>query len=172
MMRSERGAALAVGLMLLSLVALLGLAGASGAHVEQLLAQNDSFRENAASAASAGIEVAIRAIVNSPAPETVVARITGRLPGSAGNYEASIRFVGYELTLPQAPGAQLAGAHFEIRSTGTSLRRAIDRQRASIMLVVTAAEPVAGADCEPLAPRPCLRAGEVRRQACQRIPAP
>ena len=62
---SRRAAArqrtLAVGLILLTLVTLLGLAGASSAHVERLLAQNETFRENAASAASAGIEMAISA---------------------------------------------------------------------------------------------------------------
>ena len=51
--------------MLLSLVTLLGLAGASSAHVEAQLAQNEQFRENAASAASAGIEFAISRIVTS-----------------------------------------------------------------------------------------------------------
>ena len=38
----QRGATLVVGLMLLTLVTLLGLAGASSAHVERLLAQNEA----------------------------------------------------------------------------------------------------------------------------------
>ena len=59
----QRGTTLAIGLTLLSLVTLLGLAGASTAHVERLLAQNGLFRENAASAASVGIESAISRIV-------------------------------------------------------------------------------------------------------------
>ena len=61
--RHQRGATLVVGLMLLTLVTLLGLAGAATAHIEPQLAHNEQFRENAASAASAGIEVAISRIV-------------------------------------------------------------------------------------------------------------
>lgn len=169
-MRRQRGSTLAIGLVLLTLVTLLALAGASGAHVEQLLAQGDGFRENAASAASAGIEVALRAIVNSVEPETVVSDVTGTLPG--GSYEAAIRFTGYDLGLPQAPGAQLAGAHYEIVSTGRSARRAIDRQRANVMRVVPAPAAVTGADCEPVTPRRCVEAGTFRRLSWQRVPAP
>jgi len=79
----QRGATLAVGLILLALVTLLGLAGASAAHVERLLAQDQAFRENAANAASAGIEMAIRAIVNSSDPAAVATRLAARMPGSA-----------------------------------------------------------------------------------------
>ena len=133
--RRQRGATLAVGLILLSLVTLLGLAGASTAHVEQQLAQNEQFRENAASAASAGIEIAIRSIVNTAAPAAVPASIRDVVPGTADRFETSTRFVGFELALPQLAGEPLAGAHFEILSAGYSARRAVDRQRANVMLV-------------------------------------
>jgi len=158
--------------MLLSLVTLLALAGSSGAQVEQLLAQNESFRENAASAASAGIEMAIRAIVTSPAPESVVPRITAPWPGPDDSFEVTIQFKGYELALPQAAGAPLAGAHFDIVSTGRSVRGAVDRQRAGIMFVVQSPEPAAGTACEPLAPRRCAQLHALRRQSWQRVPTP
>jgi hypothetical protein len=171
MSTGERGASLVVGLVLMSIVALLGLAGASAAHVEQLLAQNETFRENAAIAASAGIEVALRAIVNSPAPDTVTPRVTGNLPVGAASYQATIRFIGYEYGLPQIEGAQLAGAHFEIESTGQSARNAVDRQRAQVLRVVTSISPVAGTACEPQIAQRCRRAGEWRLQSWQRVPA-
>jgi len=168
-MRRQRGAALAVGLMLLALVTLLSLAAAGDAHVERQLAQNDSFRENAASAASAGIEMAIRAIETSPSPNTVPLLINGRMP-DASTWEVEIDFLGYELSLPQEPAAHLAGAHFEILSTGHAARRAVDRQRARVMWVVDASDPPATADCEPLAPRHCHRSGEFERLSWQRVP--
>jgi len=172
----ERGVTLVVGLVLLSIVALLALAGANGAHVEQLLAQNESFRENAAIAASAGIEVALRAIVNSPAPDTVTpvlaGELPGDLPGAAASYRVTIRLAGYEDGLPQAEGAQLAGAHFEIDSTGQSARNAVDRQRARVLQVVESPAPVAGKPCEPLVARRCRKPGELRLQSWQRVPAP
>jgi Tfp pilus assembly protein PilX len=166
----QRGATLAVGLILLALVMLLGLAGANAAHVERLLARDEAFRENAATAASTGIEMAIRAIVNSPGPTAVPERLSGPLPGPADGYEVSIRFAGFETALPQVPGSRLAGAHFDIVSTGTSARQAVDRQRAGVMWVVESGE-AAPADCIPRVPRRCHADGALERISWQRIPA-
>ena len=165
----QRGAALVVGLMLLTMVMLLSLAAAGSAHVETLLAQNESFRENAESAASAGIEMAIRAIVTSPGPADVPAHLTGSLPDSS-RYDVELRFVGYESTLPQEAPGNLAGAQFEITSSGSSARHAIDRQRAGVMWVTQAPTPSAPVDCEPLAPRHCHRLGELERLSWQHAP--
>jgi hypothetical protein len=165
----QSGTTLVVGLMLLALVTLLSLAAAGSAHVERLLAQNESFRENAASAASAGIEMAIRAIDESSSPATVPARLAGRLPDSSA-YDVQIVFLGYEPALPQEPAAHLAGAHFEILSTGFAARRATDRQRAAVMWVVEDASAKV-ADCEPAAPRHCHLAAELERLSWQHVPA-
>ncbi len=167
--QASRGATLAVGLVLLALVTLLGLAGASGAHVERLLAQNEVFRENASTAASMGIEMAIREITNAD-PAAVPAHLEGLVPDTADRFEVSIRFAGYETSLPQAPGALLIGAHFDIRSTGYSARHAVDRQRAAVMRVVhdVTAVPV---DCDPVARKHCHDKGELERLSWQRARA-
>jgi Tfp pilus assembly protein PilX len=164
----EHGAALAVGLILLTLVTLLGVAGASAAHVERVLAQGEGFRQNAANAAGAGIEMAIRAIVNSSDPAAVPARIAGRVPDSNAAYEASLRFAGYEESLPQTPGAGLAGAHFEIQSTGSFGGHAVERQRADVMWIVDASGATP-ADCAPLVARRCFAGGTLERIAWQRV---
>jgi hypothetical protein len=165
--RHSRGATLVIGLILLSLVTLLGLAGASGAHVEQQLAQNEQFRENAASAASAGIEVAMTRIVTSTSPATVPTVIDEPMPGTADHFEVRIHFAGLETALPQVPGAPLVGAHFDIESTGYSSRRAVDRQQAAVMWVVSSA---AGTPlpCFPETPAPCRTASELARLSWQR----
>ena len=165
--RTRRGSALAVGLIILSLVTLLALAGASSAHVERVLAQNGAFRENAASAASAGIEMAISAILESARPESVQSVLTGGL-ADGGSFEARIRFLGYEVTLPQVPGARLSGAHFEITSTGHAARGAVDRQRAGVMWVVESTVEVTPHDCRPIAERHCHEPGELERLSWQR----
>jgi len=165
-----RGATLVVGLILLSLVTLLGLAGASTAHVEQQLAQNEQFRENAASAASAGIEIAISRIVTSSTPTTVPELFAAPMPGSADHFEVRIHLAGLESALPQAPGGKLVGAHFDIDSSGFSARHAVDRQLATVMLVIpsAAATPL---PCEPEVPgRHCHAAGELARLSWQRVP--
>jgi len=173
-MTRSRGTTLVVGLMLLAVITLLGLAGASGAHVESQLARNEQFRENAASAASAGIEYAISRIVSSPLPETDAApsRAGATLPGSTDRFETLTRFVGFETALPQTGAAMLAGAHFEITSTGYSAGFAIDRQRAGVMFVVTAPVPAVATECAPTDGIPCFEAGDLVRLSWQRIPPP
>jgi Tfp pilus assembly protein PilX len=172
-----RGTTLVVGLMLLAVVTLLGLAGAGGARVELQLALNEQFRENAASAASAGIEYAISRIVSTShaennsaaAPESASASLTG----STDHFETVTRFVGYEAALSQAAGTRTAGAHFEITSTGHSARRAIDRQRAEIVLVVNAPSAAQTSDCAPIvAGIHCHQLGELVRLSWQRLPSP
>ena len=168
----QRGTTLVVGLVLLALVTLLGLAGAATAHIETQLAHNEQFRENASSAASAGIEVAISRIVTTPEPASFTA--SAALPDIAARFEYEARFIGYDVALPQESGAHLAGAHFEIVSTGYSTRRAVDRQRAIVMRVAaTGSEPPATSECEPaIAGVHCHRDGELVRLSWQRLPAP
>ena len=168
MIATQRGATLAVGLVLLTLVMLLGLAGASAAHVERLLAQDEAFRENAATAASAGIEMAIRTIVNSSDPASVPRNLAGRVPGSRDTYEVSLRLAGVETSLPQAPGSRVVGAHFDIVSTGTGARHAADRQRADVMWVVDSGDALP-VDCAPLVARRCLARGMLERISWQRV---
>lgn len=165
---AQAGIALVAGLLLLTLISLLGLAGGAAAQVELQLARNEQFRENAMSAASAGIEIAIRHVTSSP-PEAVPARIHTSLPDSSDQVDIQVRFLGYELGLPQTPGADVAGAHFEILSTGHATRGSTDRQRALVMHVVQVAETVS-ADCEPVVAARCAMAGELRRLSWQRLP--
>jgi Tfp pilus assembly protein PilX len=175
-MRLERqhGTTLIVGLILLTVVTLLALAGAGGANVERQLARNEQFRENAASAASAGLEYAISRIVSSPLPDSDAAPIRASAPlrDSTDRFETVTRFVGFESTLPQPAGANLAAAHFEITSTGYSAGGVLDRQRAGIMLVVPAPLPAVAPECTPAEGIPCFQRGELVRLSWQRVPSP
>jgi hypothetical protein len=169
-MNRQRGTTLVVGLLLLGLATLLGLAGAATAHIETQLAHNEQFRENAASAASAGVEFAISRIVTTPDPESLSASVSATLPGSADRFETQTRLLGQDIALPQAAGANLAGAHFEIISTGYSSRRAVDRQRVIVMRVDVATDATAAAECEPANPGVhCHEAGELVRLSWQRL---
>lgn len=169
----HRGSALVVGLLLLALVSLLALAAAAAAHVELQLARNDWFRENASSAASAGIESAILRIVTSSDPVNTV-ELRGDLPGTHGTFVARIRDLGRDAAIPQEPGAGLAAALYEIVATGEAPRGAYDRQRAIVMRVerdmATPPTEVAGTDCEPIAAGVrCVREGDWRRLSWQRV---
>jgi len=69
--------------------------------------------------------MAIRAIETSSSPGSVPSRLTGRLP-DASTWAVEIKLLGYEAALPQEPPAHLAGAYFEILSTGVAARRSIE----------------------------------------------
>jgi hypothetical protein len=171
MIRQGRGGALVVGLVLLSVITLLGLAGATAARVEMQLAHDQRFRENAASAASAGIEFALSHMTATASDSSFT--LSASLPGreTTARFDVRARFMGHEYGLPQAPGANLAGGHYEILSTGYSARGAVDTQRAIVMHVVPAPTPAAVADCEPVASDvPCLAANDLVRLSWQRLP--
>lgn len=163
-----RGATLVVGLILLSLVTLLGLAGASTAHIESQLAQNEQFRESAVAAASAGIEVAVARIAAADLPAAAPSGIREPMPGTRDRYEVTVRFAGFEAALPQDPGEELAGAHFEIVSTGYSARRAVDRQVADVMRVVRAAGTSA-LPCGDDTGHRCWAEGDIARLSWRRV---
>jgi hypothetical protein len=166
------GAALIVGLILLTVVSLLGIAGATAARVELRLAHHERFRENAASAASAGIEYALSHMTAFASDSGFALNSPPELSATS-RFEVQVRFLGREQALPQPPGAPLAGAHYDILSTGYSARRARDVQRARVMRVVAAATPVVTTECEPQAPGiRCFAEGELVRLSWQRVPAP
>lgn len=168
-MNRARGVALVTGLLLWSLLSLLAMAAATAARIELQLARNERFRENAVSAASAGIEMAIAQIPNY-SPESVPARVALRL--AEAQLDVQTRFLGLELGLPQVAGQHLAGAHFEINSLGRSGRGAVDRQRSYVMFVVSVADaPEPGCDPAPAGVR-CFARGELLRLSWQRLPEP
>jgi hypothetical protein len=164
----HRGATLVVGLILLGLVILLGLAGARSAQVERQLAHNERFRENASAAASAGIEIATGRILAATAPREVPAHAEGVMPDSHDRFVTETRFSGFEVALPQEAGNFFVAAHFEIVSTGYSSRRAIDRQRATVMVVAESPEAIPLPCATPVAPR-CCRAGVWQQTSWQRL---
>ena len=92
------------------------------------------------------------------------------MPASTDSYDVTLRFAGYETSLPQAPGSHLAGAHFEITSTGSSSRQIRDRQRADVMWVVDSSEATP-LECAPLVARRCQVRGTLERISWQRIAA-
>ena len=178
--RAPRGSALVVGLIVLSLVTLLALAGASSAHVERLLAQNETFRENAAFAASAGIEMAISAILDSARSRdrehardrTHVRRGTGSKPRCDSSAT--------RLRCRRRP-ARVSAAHISKSSARAhAARRAIDRQRAGVLWVVAVRRARRGqrlrTDCRPALPparraRAALLAARAHRMTTRNHPA-
>jgi type IV pilus assembly protein PilX len=137
----QRGAALAVGLILLVVLTLLAFTGINAATTELAMAGNEQYRKNAAQASGAGIEVAIARVgtVNT-VPGTQVRRTEQFRSGTtAEEYEMVTTFVGDENGIPQSSMDKFVGLHYEIVSNGSALRntarRALDGQTQGVFVV-------------------------------------
>jgi Tfp pilus assembly protein PilX len=146
----QRGAALIVGLILLVILTLLAFAGSNTAITELVMAGNEQFRRNAALAAQAGIERAITRLAVVPTAPGAPALREDQIavPGSPrDSFSTATRYTGQEKGLPQFSLDRFVGEHFEIESTGRSVRNAADLQRQGVF-VVTAASPVGTTELE------------------------
>jgi len=124
--RAQRGAALIIGLILLMVLTLLAVAGMNSASMEFIMAGNEQYRENAFQAAETGIEQSIATGTFNPANLAPV-NVAGTVAGGTDTWSANI-----VTQLGGAPQGALWGNswnsfstfHFEIQSTGASVRNA------------------------------------------------
>ena len=133
--RTQQGAALIVGMVLLVVLTLLAISGMNTATTELLMAGNEKYQENAFQAAETGIERTIATAAFNPAalPPADPPQID---LGDGNTYEAIVLPRG---SSPPPPGYSIGtfGAeHFEIQSTGNSLRNATSSHVQGLFLVV------------------------------------
>jgi type IV pilus assembly protein PilX len=136
--RRQRGAALVIALLMLMILTILALSGINTATTELAMAGNEQYRRNAAQAATAGIEDAISrlgAVPTAPGAAPTVVAPTLLPESTSERYGTSTRFIGDENGLPQSSADKFVGLHFQIDSTGTSLRNASDDQAQGVMVV-------------------------------------
>jgi hypothetical protein len=132
--RTQRGAALVVGMLLLLVLTLLAISGMNTASLELTMAGNMQYHENAFQAAETGVEQAVVFGAFNPKDPTQ------RLPATADTYTPVANTSGrddfFATVAPQLGGAAqpaIWGAswdsfstyHFQIDSTGRSARNAI-----------------------------------------------
>jgi type IV pilus assembly protein PilX len=132
---TQQGAALIVGMVLLVVLTLLAISGMNTATTELLMAGNEKYQENAFQAAETGIERTIATAAFNPAvlPPPDPPQID---LGDGSNYEAIVLPRG---SSPPPPGYSIGtfGAeHFEVQSTGNSLRNATSSHVQGLFLVV------------------------------------
>ena len=136
----QQGAALVVGLLLLLILTLLAISGMNTSSLELIMAGNTQYSQNAFQAAEAGIERSIAANVFNPDPS---------LPMERQQSPANRAYQFTALTTPQLAGAAqpaLPGSsldsfstyHFEIASTGSSVRGATARNVQALAVIAPA----------------------------------
>jgi hypothetical protein len=158
--RPATGFALVTCLLLLTVFAILGVAGFTAALVEMRIASNVQERERAFQAAEYGIEQGLRAnalgtALTSVAPLRVPATGgTTLLPDSTADaYAYRLYFAGSTPSglPPLHPAAALTAFHFVIEATGFSSRGAMSMQVQSFKILrpTTWAAGPANASCDP-----------------------
>jgi len=136
--QAQGGAALVIGLILLLVLTLLAVSGMNSASLEYIMAGNEQYHSNAFQASEAGIEQALSLGIFNPgaAPEA----LNGTNPGLAGATDTWA----YTIS-PQLGGAAIPGwgssankystYHFQIQSTGTSVRGATAVNTQGVMVI-------------------------------------
>jgi Tfp pilus assembly protein PilX len=135
---SQRGAALAVALILLVILTLLAVSGMSLATAELFMAGNEQLRRRAADTASAGIERAIERMSTLPS-----------VPDELRFDGVTLRYVGNESHLPGFSAEKFAGRHYVIESIGSAPRAARDVQRQGVLVIGASAGVVEFAGSGP-----------------------
>lgn len=137
---TQRGAALAIGLILLVVLTLLAFTGMNAAVTELFMAGNEQHRKTASLAAAAGIEQAIGELPNvSTAIGAAPRALAGTLRDGAPleEYSTETRYIGDELGLPQSSVDRFVGMHYEITSVGSAPRGALDTQVQGVFVIGT-----------------------------------
>jgi type IV pilus assembly protein PilX len=142
--RTQRGAALVVGMLLLLVLTLLAISGMNTASLELAMAGNMQYQQNAFQAAEAGIEQALVLGAFNPSDPPQ------RLPATAGtttsipNTDDRDKF--FAVIRPELGGAAqpaIWGAswdsfstyHFEVQSNGESARNAVSTTRQGVAVI-------------------------------------
>ena len=131
----QSGAALVIGLLLLLVLTILAVSGMNSASLEFVMAGNEQYRANAFSAAEAGIERTLDAGNFNPA---VVTQSFNGAATVTDNWTTDVNTQLGGAALPALWGNSwnsFATYHFEIISTGTSIRnsKAINTQGVAII---------------------------------------
>ena len=126
----QRGAALVVGLILLSVLTLLAISGMNTASTELVMAGNEQFRERAFQAAETGIETKVRTLRDVP-PDSTPVTLTTTLSDASVTTVVTPRSSGSV----QGYGKDYVGYHYDVLSTGLSARNASTVQMAGAYYV-------------------------------------
>lgn len=136
---SQRGVALIVGMVLLVILTLLAISGMNTATTELIMAGNEQYQSRAFQAAETGIERTISTGVFNPAAvqDPPVVTLPPPVAGQAADtFDTMTRPRGPSAAPPGYTLGEFSTEHFEIESTGESLRNASSTNVQGLYLVV------------------------------------
>jgi type II secretory pathway pseudopilin PulG len=134
--RKQQGAALVIGLVLLTILTLLAITGMNTSTTELIMAGNEQFRQNAFQAAETGRENALKGLplVNTKGiPETVPP--TAVAAGSPDTYTTTSKWLAEDQEIAGYKAGAFIGNHYMVTSTGKSARNAqADHEQGAFVL--------------------------------------
>jgi hypothetical protein len=151
--RSQQGAALVIGLILLMVLTLLAISGMNSASLEFIMAGNEQYRANAFQAAEAGIEQSL--VLGNFNPGAIAQTLAGATTAS-DSWAATIQppANSQPMTLVNGSNGSIVNIYFfDTVSTGTAVRgaQAINTQGVAVM------SPASGNQSnDPNLPNPAL----------------
>ena len=121
--KTQRGAALVIGMMLLLVLTLLAISGMNAATTEFIMAGNEQYHNNVFQAAEVGIQQAMATSLFDP--DTTEPAFAGAVPGAPNDSFSAL--VVYQNKTPGAlyytySANTVDTYHFNVQSTGTSAR--------------------------------------------------
>jgi type IV pilus assembly protein PilX len=142
--RTQRGAALVVGLIMLVVLTILAITGMNIASTELVMAGTEQDRVRAFSAAETGVERASRALGDVPtipgaevtvaATEVVGSSVNTSTGAATERYETTTRYRGSTQICPGSSSGKVQSFHFEVESVGTAARGAISTHTQGVYL--------------------------------------
>ena len=137
--RRQQGAALVVGLILLTILTLLAVSGMNTASVELVMAGNEQYRQRAFQAAGTGIEEALSELATVPQDNTGKTLTDQPVKKTTNEtYNVTSKYVGDDLNVPGFSTGKFVGLHYEITSDGFSSRNAHSQQTQGAYIVQAA----------------------------------
>jgi Tfp pilus assembly protein PilX len=128
MRNTQAGAALVIALLLLMILTLLSVTSMRTSVAELWMAGHEQFRQQAAAAASVGIETAIARIAADRAADSAAT--------TTETYTVTVARGGRQAMLPGASVGRLVGENYEITSVGTAARNAREEQVQGVAVVI------------------------------------
>ena len=118
----QRGAALAIGLILLLVLTVLAVSGMNTASMELVMAGNEQYRQRAFHASETGIEQALADLPTVPQTGAVMS-VTRTITGAATDAATTAsQYMGDDMNIAGFSAGKFVGLNYQITSIGTSSR--------------------------------------------------
>ena len=144
---AQRGVALLMSLLFLSLLASLAILAMQSTAIEWRMAGNDLYRTRALAASEVGAALGTNALLRAAGAALPADIALTAVPGLTGDsYRVEFTTAGIDAAVQRASGGALTGTHYAVHSWGTSTRGASAEVEVGVLIVRDASGTVVSAE--------------------------